>query len=102
MKRVLAAATSLALSACASTNVNLSAVSDGTSWAVTHAAAEAIEADGKQAVRLVAEGDSATGIVGLAWPLGLAFSAGTIEIDLKGRNIRRQSTSCRWIEGASR
>jgi hypothetical protein len=89
MKRVHAAAALLALSACASNAVNLPTI-DGT-WKVTHAAAEALDTDGKQAVRLVAEGDSATGIVGLALPPGREFSTGTIEIDLKGRNLRQRS-----------
>lgn len=91
MKRVLAAVAVLALSACASTSVNLSTAADGKSWTITHATVEAVETDGRQAVRLIAEGDSNTGIVGLALPPGLEFSTGTIEIDLKGRNIRQRS-----------
>jgi hypothetical protein len=81
----------LALSACASNAITLSTIGDGSSWKVTHAAAEAIGTDGRPAVRLVAEGDSANGIVGLALPAGLEFSTGTIEIDLKGRNLRQKS-----------
>jgi len=91
MKRAFAAAVSLALSACAATNVNLSTINDGKSWKVTHAAVETLETDGKQAVRLIAEGDSANGIVGLALPPGVEFSEGTIEVDLKGRNLRQKS-----------
>lgn len=91
MKRLVAPAALLALSACASTTVNLATAGDGISWNVTHATAEAVETDGKQAVRLVAEGDSNTGIIGLALPPGLEFSTGTIEVDLKGRNIRQRS-----------
>ena len=50
-----------------------------------------MELDGKRAVRLTAEGDSANGIVGLALPVGSSFSTGTIEIDLKGKNVRQRS-----------
>lgn len=60
-------------------------------WKVTHAAAEGVEADGQHAVRLTAEGDSANGIVGLALPPAIRFSTGTIEIDLKGKNVRGRS-----------
>jgi hypothetical protein len=60
-------------------------------WKVTHAAAEGVEADGKHAVRLTAEGDSANGIVGLALPPAIRFSTGTIEIDLKGKDVRGRS-----------
>lgn len=70
---------------------DLSTIADGKSWQVTHTDAQTTEVDGKRAVRLVAEGDSANGIVGLALPRGLGFSTGTIEIDLKGRNLRQRS-----------
>ena len=70
---------------------NLSTVNDGRSWKVIHAYAETMETDGNRVVRLMAEGDSANGIVGLALPVELDFSAGTIEIDLKGKNVRQRS-----------
>jgi len=70
---------------------DLSAVADGTSWRVLHADVERTEKDGKAAVRLVAQGDSANGIVGLALPRALTFSTGTIEIDLKGKDVRQRS-----------
>ncbi|ROZ75371.1 hypothetical protein [Ramlibacter sp. WS9] len=70
---------------------DLSTIADGKSWRVTHTDAQTTEVDGKRAVRLVAEGDSANGIVGLALPRALSFSTGTIEIDLKGRNLRQRS-----------
>lgn len=70
---------------------DLSSVTDSTSWAVTHGTAEILSIDGKRAVRLIAEGDSANGIVGLALPRALVFSTGTIEIDLKGKNVRQRS-----------
>lgn len=69
----------------------LSTVADGKSWRVLQTGAEALEVDVKRAVRLTAEGDSANGIVGLALPAGLTFSAGTIEIDLKGNSVRGRS-----------
>jgi hypothetical protein len=70
---------------------SLAAVADARSWRILHATAESVEADGKRAVRLVAEGDSANGIVGLALPRTPGFRTGTIEVDLKGKNVRQRS-----------
>lgn len=70
---------------------NLGTIADGKAWRVIHAEAQPLAVDGRPAVRLVAEGDSANGIVGLALPNGLTFSTGTLEIDLKGRNVRGRS-----------
>jgi hypothetical protein len=70
---------------------NLSTVADSKAWRLLHAQAESVVVDGKRAVHLIAEGDSANGIVGLALPNGLAFSSGTIELDLKGKNVRQSS-----------
>ena len=70
---------------------NLATITDAKSWKVTHATAEVTNADGKPAVRLLAEGDSANGIVGIARPNDLTFTTGTIEIDLKGKNVRQRS-----------
>lgn len=69
----------------------LSTVADSKAWRLTHAQAESGAVDGKRAVHLIAEGDSANGIVGLALPNGVAFSSGTIEVDLKGKNVRQNS-----------
>ena len=97
MKSVVLAAL-LACAGCAQVGpqarvdrLDLSTVADGRSWKVTHAEAAAVVVDGKRAVRLVAEGDSANGIVGLALPHGMACSVGTIDIDLKGKNLRQRS-----------
>jgi hypothetical protein len=70
---------------------DLSTIADGKAWKVMHAGAQAVDADGRRAVRLVAESDSAFGIVGLALPAGLTFTTGTIAIDLKGKNVRGRS-----------
>lgn len=70
---------------------NLATVADAKAWKVFHASAESVDIDGKRAVRLIAEGDSANGIVGLALPLALNFATGTIDIDLKGKNLRQRS-----------
>jgi hypothetical protein len=72
-------------------HLNLSSIADGKSWKVTDAVAQATALDGRQVVRLVATGDSANGDVGLARPIGLTFSTGTIEVDLKGQNVRGRS-----------
>ena len=70
---------------------NLSSIADARSWKVTDAIAQITELDGRQVVRLIATGDSANGDVGLARPIGLTFSTGTIEIDLKGQSVRGRS-----------
>ena len=72
-------------------SLNLSSIADGKSWKVTDAVAQTLALDGRQVVRLIAEGDSATGDVGLARPVGLTFSTGTIDIDLKGQSLRGRS-----------
>lgn len=69
----------------------LSSMALGPAWQVTHADSENLIADGKLAIHLVAEGDSANGLVGLALPPGVSFSTGRIALDLKGRNIRQRS-----------
>lgn len=70
---------------------NLAAIADGKSWTLIHATGERLDGEGRPAVRLTAEGDSANGIVGLALPVGVTFATGVIEVDLKGRNVRQQS-----------
>lgn len=70
---------------------DFSSVVDSGAWAITHADATSMELDGKRAIRLIAEGDSANGIVGLALPRTLTFSTGIIEIDLKGKNVKQRS-----------
>ena len=69
----------------------LSSMADARSWKVTDAVALPMALDGRQVVRLIATGDSANGDVGLARPIGLTFSTGTIEIDLKGQSVRGRS-----------
>ena len=70
---------------------NLAAVADSNAWKLVNAAAEAVEVDGKHAVRLRAMGDSANRIAGLALPVGGEFTTGVIELDLKGKNVEQGS-----------
>ena len=70
---------------------DLSTIADGKSWNVFHANVERTEKDGSTAVRLIAKGDPPIGVVGLALPRGLTFSTGTIEVDLKGKNVKQRS-----------
>lgn len=70
---------------------DLGKIVDGKSWKVHSATAEVVEVDGRKAVRLKAKGDSADGIIGLAVVDGSEFTTGTIEIDLKGKNVRQES-----------
>jgi len=69
----------------------LGKILDGTSWKVSNATAEAVELEGRHAVRLKAKGDSADGIIGLAIVNGSELTTGTIEIELKGKNVRQES-----------
>src|SRR4051812_11948853 len=71
--------------------VDFASITDAAAWNITHADAKYVEMEGKRAIHLVAEGDSANGIVGLVLPRGQVFSTGTIEIDLKGKNVRQRS-----------
>jgi hypothetical protein len=70
---------------------DLARIADANAWKVSNATAELTNVDGKRAVRLVAQGDSANGIVGLALPTGVEFNTGVIEVDLKGKNVRQRS-----------
>ncbi|MBU6172163.1 MAG: hypothetical protein KGQ60_00070 [Planctomycetes bacterium] len=64
---------------------------DDQHWKISNATAEAAEADGRKTVRLTSKGDSADGVVGLAVPIGVEFQYGSIEVELKGKNVRQQS-----------
>jgi hypothetical protein len=70
---------------------DLSTIVGGKGWEVHNAIPEAVEVEGKRAVRLKATGDSANGIVGLVLAEGVEFTTGVIEIDLKGKNVRGRS-----------
>jgi hypothetical protein len=70
---------------------DLGKITDGKTWKVTNATAKTVEVEGRHAVRLKAKGDSADGIIGLAVVNGSAFTTGTIEIELKGKNVRQES-----------
>jgi hypothetical protein len=67
---------------------DLGKIAGGKGWTAHNATAEALEVEGKSAVRLKATADSATGIAGLVIADGVEFTTGVIEIDLKGRTIR--------------
>ncbi len=69
----------------------LGKIVDGKSWKVYHATPKVLDLEGRQAVRLKAKGDSAQGIIGLAIVEGSELTTGTIEIDLKGKNVRQES-----------
>ncbi|MBB4128353.1 hypothetical protein GGR77_003680 [Xanthomonas translucens] len=89
---LLAAVFALANGAMAQPSApDLSSIADGKSWRVFHADVERTEKDGSAAVRLSAKGDPPIGIVGLALPRALTFSTGTIEVDLKGKNVKQRS-----------
>jgi hypothetical protein len=70
---------------------DLAQVADGKAWVVHNATTEAVEVDGRRAVRLKAKGDSAAGIAGLALANGLEFITGTIELTMKGKNVKQGS-----------
>jgi hypothetical protein len=70
---------------------DLGKIADGKTWKVTNATAEPVDVDGRHAVRVKAKGDSADGIIGLAVVNGSQFTTGTLEVDLKGKNVRQES-----------
>jgi hypothetical protein len=69
-------------------SLDLGKIASGKGWTAHNATAEAMEVEGKSAVRLKAKADSATGIAGLVLADGVEFTTGVIEIDLKGRSVR--------------
>lgn len=70
---------------------DLGKIADGASWKILNASGEAVEVDEKKAVRLKAKSNSADGVVGLALPAGVEFTTGTLEIQLKGKNVKQES-----------
>jgi len=70
---------------------DLDKVADGKNWKVHNAVPESLEIDGKRAVRLKARGDSADRMAGWALASGVEFGTGTIEIELKGKNVKQES-----------
>jgi hypothetical protein len=70
---------------------HFAAVTDASRWSLTNVDAESVNVDGKTAIHLLCQGDSANGIVGLALPVGQNFSTGVIEVDLKGKSLRGNS-----------
>lgn len=69
---------------------NLSKIADEASWRLYNASAEAVKVDGKEAARVARKGTD-TGRVGLALPIGVELATGTIEVELKGKNVKQRS-----------
>ena len=68
---------------------DLTKISAEKGWSLHNVTAnEAVEIDGKSAVRLKAKADSITGVAGLVLADGVEFTTGAIEIDLKGKSVR--------------
>lgn len=70
---------------------DFTAVTDASRWKLINVDAESENVDGKTAIHLGCQGDSANGIAGLALPVGLTFTTGVIEVDLKGKSLRGNS-----------
>lgn len=72
---------------------DLGKIADGKTFKLVNLDAEVVREDGKQFVRLKAKGrEQGNGSnAGVALVDGLEFKQGTIEVDLKGRNVRQQS-----------
>ena len=66
-------------------------ISDGKTWRLVNAEAQLGQEAGKQFVRLQAKGGDPGKVetAGLALVEGLTFREGTIEVHLKGRNVRQ-------------
>jgi hypothetical protein len=69
-------------------------IGDDNHWRLRNATAEFVEMDGKRAVHMRATGDSANGSMGLAIPVGVEFTTGAIELDLKGKYQRPSFLGC--------
>ncbi len=78
------------LGASASVTLDVTKIPAASGWKLQHATAEKLTVDGRQAVRLKAAGDSAARVAGLAISTE-QFVTGTIEVDLKGKNVRQKS-----------
>jgi hypothetical protein len=86
----------LAGSTCAQQDAlapDLSKIAEAETWRLVNADAQAVEEGGKQFVRLKAKGRGAGSgdNAGLALVEGLEFKQGTIEVDLRGRDVRQGS-----------
>lgn len=89
-------ALTFALTVFGSTSVNaqhptgspdLATVADTKAWKLSDAIVETLEVDGRRAVRLSVGGDW----VGLALPVGWHLKTGTIDVDLKGKDLKQRS-----------
>jgi hypothetical protein len=65
---------------------DLSRISDGKTWKIDGRKATAVDKDGKRVVRL----DERAGY-GVAWLPGVLLANGTIECDLRGKNVDQKS-----------
>jgi len=83
--------TATATAATQTVSPDLTKITEPASWQLHSATAEAETLDGRRAVRLKAAGDSANRIAGLALAKSVVFTTGTIEVDLKGKNVRQRS-----------
>ena len=70
---------------------DLSKITDPASWKVYNASAESFKTGGKEAAYLRFKGNVAAGIAGFALPTGVKLDTGTIEVELKGRNVKQES-----------
>jgi hypothetical protein len=64
----------------------LTGIADPAVWRVHNRKATTVDTDGRKAVQLDARQND-----GMAWLVGSAFTEGTIEVDLRGRNLPGQS-----------
>ncbi|MBL0076577.1 MAG: hypothetical protein IPP41_11865 [Rhodocyclaceae bacterium] len=65
---------------------DFTSVTDPARWSLINVDAES-NVDGKTAIHLGCQGDSDNGIAGLASPVGLKFTTGVIEVDLKKARV---------------
>lgn len=70
---------------------SLATIEEPARWTLHNVTARSVMAEGRRAAYLISRGDSANGIVGLALPVGVEFETGTIEVELKGKNVKQRS-----------
>ena len=68
---------------------DLSKIANATSWKIHNGSATPVKAENRQAVRLQAKQGEL--VAGLALPAGVTLTTGTIEVELKGKNVKQQS-----------
>jgi len=97
MNRILRTAASAVLAMCVIAPVDAVVIAPdfskaaGSQWKLYNVDLESVDMAGRKVAHLVAQGDSGNGIAGLALTGVSSFTTGSVEIDLKGKNVKLKS-----------